>query len=227
MRYSIVLFIVVLLTSTVSAEIPGRLDSLRAYVTLQMKITSDGNNNISEQTLNSAINRALNEVSVKTLNIEKLDTLYMTKDSEGVAFATDFSNTMGVRSVMFMSHDTVDIPFRIALESKSPDSLFPLRPSKEKSEHELANPLDPRYYWIFGKRLYVYPKWAKPYDTARYIVEYYARDGKIQDDDDIVTVDSDYREAIVMYACSIIEATRHDFTAADWYLQQYERLIAQ
>ncbi len=227
MRLLLIVLFVVLLCTTVTAEIPGRLDSLRSYVARQLKIDSSGTNNISESAMNSAINRAINEVSVKTLNIEKLDTLFMTLDSEGVAFAGDFSNTMGVRSVMFMSHDTLNEPFRIALESKHPDSLFPLRPSKDKSEHELANPLDPRYYWIFAKRLYVYPKWAKPYDTARYLVEYYARDGKIQDDADITTVDSDYREAIIMYACNIIEATRHNFTAAAWYLGQYERLIAQ
>ena len=219
----VIILLLMLCCSSVSAEIPGRLDSLRTYVARQLKIDSSGTNNISEGTMNSAINRAINEVSVKTLNIERLDTLYMTKDSEGVAFASDFSTAMGVRGIYFMIDDTV----RIALQPKPVDSLFPALPSAEKSKQDQSRLVDPRYYRIFGTRLHVYPKWAKPYDTAVYLIEYYARDGKIQDDDDITTVDSDYREAIIMYACSIIEATRHSFEAANWYLQQYERLIAE
>lgn len=194
-----ILAVLLLLTASVSAQIPGRLDSLKAYVNLE--VYGDATPNANDTILQSAINRAIDIVGHSLPAHQKWDTVTTTKYTPLYSLNSDFVTAFAaVRWI-----DTVDggPQGMFYLEQISPDSMFKLNPA---GRSQPAIEESPRHFATFGKQIMFNPPPAKAYTI---FIAYFAEGTKLDTASDSLPTNFELREPVLQEAAKIIKAMRN------------------
>lgn len=218
----IIILVSVCMFGSLQAQSPiGRdLASLRRGCYYQLPGCTTSTSIISTSVVDFAINRAIAETCKKYPAIEKLDTIGVSKDDEGVALNSDF---LRIKKVFRMGSDTLRYP----LAPIPTDSVFSFQGDLKNHYHEDKNSLlSIKYFSTFGKRLLLHPKPAKlNADPDSFLVYYFAQDAMLVNSTDSTAVSSDYTEKVILYACAVLSATRRDYQAAAFYMNMFEPKI--
>ena len=188
--------LIVLMASTVSAEIPNRLDSLLAYMKWAVYGTTTVDNTTDAE-LTSYLNRSLND-ALKVGGVEKLDTVFTNDSTALYALNTDFDDLSWC--VKFVAKNATDnapatiYPLDRAPNLRSADSLWNLRQGKPGSENAKWSDEKPRFVIVFSNNVMFYPQ---PADSNLIIIGYTATHPKLESAADSLIVNEGLREAVV------------------------------
>lgn len=204
-------FVIMALHATAFAQgaIDRDLASLRKVVKYQLSTKGRATGALTDSTVDYALNRASVQTCTRYPAIEKLDTLYLTRDSMGLGMAADFDR---IKAVKKFAGDTV-----MSIVYKHPDSL-----PKEMGTWKIAKePGDLRYFYTTGQRLMIWPK-STNYETDSILVEYYAQDAMLSSVTDSTAIHTKYIDKLVEYACMILSGTRHQWQDAAFYQAMFK-----
>lgn len=214
----IVLVILLVLPLTASAQWPldPMIDSMAQAIYQQLGSSTDGTNLLTTARVFSAINRALNRTCTQLPAYEKVVKLVVPKDSVlGTSLPSDFHR---VKDAFRVFGDSLRIP----LIPIDPDSLRSNYGSISSNLESTTDLTEPSHYYTFGKRWYFHPKYrSTTADTV--LIHYYAMDVKLETGDSLQIME-EYYDAVFNLACSYLSATQLKFSAADWYMREYERM---
>ncbi len=196
----IISILIILLVSTSAFgqiyPVDPSLDSIRTFAYYKLNIPTAGTGNITNVKANMAINMALGKLCTDLPAYEKVDTLYMTSDSDGVILPTDFTRMANA----FRMYDSMLIPMKEILH----DSLYQIfvidssGNSQNKSSFK-----SPSYYRINARKFFTHPKVSKA-DT--FIVNYYALQAELTAGTDSITFESKYfDEFMTLVKAEILE----------------------
>lgn len=199
--------------------VPNQLDSLRVGVRYQLAAPATGDKFLTSAVVDWAINRAYAQTCIDYPSYEKYDTLVMGRDSNGVAFATDYNRT---KDIFRKVGDTV----RIRLKPLPKDSIDIILNTYAKNVDKKGDYMTPLYWYTFGKRLKVVPKFIGKTVTSvdTLLVEYYAVGPRLTADSDSLTfTDNSYIEKVLDRAAGKLSASRNNYEDANFYIGLYER----
>lgn len=201
--------------------ISPRLDSMRLAVYSQLGINTTGSRGVPAATVNRALNRGLSQTCIDYPAIEALDTLFLQRDSEGVALADDFLRLKAVFRIIV--GDSVRLPIRIL----NVDQIQGEFPASQDNSDQKSNRLNPENCFTYQGRLFLHPKYLGTTDAVdTLLIHYFAMGNPLLADDSAAIVLPEYIEKIIHYACSEVSATRQNFSDASYYLQRYQMGLA-
>lgn len=179
------LFIFLLMVMSVSAQIypvDPSLDSIRTFVFSELNIPTAGTGNVTPTKANLKINLSLGILCSNFPAYEKIDTLVMTSDSDGVILPVDYLRTGSI----FRTYNKLLIP----MASISHDSMRVLFISDSTvNANDRMKYTSPNYYRIFGRKFFTHPA-ITTLDT--FIVYYYATHPELTTGTDSVIFEPQY-----------------------------------
>lgn len=212
-KFLAAIIILLLFAAGAFAQMPGRMDSLSLYITEEMSMAPSGTALVTTQKIFHAINRGIQEVCDDFPAIEKIDTLVIYSDSEGVALPADF---LRMKAVWRMLDDSLRVP----LDAQSQEEASLALSTTEGVKHDKASLFSPKSWHTFETRLLVTPKWNRT-DSLSLQIYYYARDTWKTGADSSTQVHSKYREKIIEYAISILWRLRSQEEKSTYYKALY------
>jgi hypothetical protein len=195
-----------LLVSSSWAQSTGRLDAMESAVRTQLGTAST-------YSVNLAINRAYRQVCTDYPSLEKMDTVYVDSADGGGALPSDF---VGMASVNLLTLNNLDYPVRYPLwplEGMSQDSVAKWV-SKTMDPTDIT---DQKFYGVFKKVLFTYPRWTISGDSAKFEIRYYAFGTALSNASDTLMVGANYWNAVFYYSCAEVQARRGQITEATYY----------
>ena len=210
----LILILLMLFGGAVHADISGRIDSLMVMAFEQSLVPDNGNLVIDTFYGHRAINRAIQQVCMDFPAIEKLDTVVSVAEQIEYSLNTDFYRLSNI----FKLTTSFDLKIIYSLSFPPVDGWFEARAGEVGGEGDPQQKPEPRYAWTFNDKLYFYPT---PQRADSFVVAYYAIDSQIVTSSNSTSVRPEYREAIVIYAASLICYRLGDFTRAEIYRQLY------
>lgn len=201
--------------------ISPRLDSMRLAVYSQLGINTTGSRGVPAATVNRALNRGLSQTCIDYPAIEALDTLFLQRDSEGVALADDFLRLKAVFRII--GDDSLRLPIRILnvdqIQAEFPTTALNIDKKPDRSS--------PAACFTYQGRLFPQPKYLGTTDAVdTLLIHYFAMGNPLLADDSAAIVLPEYVEKIIQYACAEVSATRQNFSDASYYLQRYQMGLA-
>lgn len=191
------LIIFLFIPSLLSAQIPALMDSLKFYLCNQyINIDTTGTALLSKQDLFHFINFGIQQTCEDFPAIEKLDTLYVYSDSEGVSLPSDF---LRIEAAFRMVDSTIRVPFAITTVKE----ILIEQATGESVKQSKASIFSPNNAHVFKQRLMFTPKYVRD-DSLNILLYYYARDTWKIHKDSSTQIISKYREKILLYAAAQI-----------------------
>lgn len=219
-QLNVLIVAVVLLAASASAQIPHSLDSLELYVLEGLSLPSTGGNNTTLAKVRHSLGRANHQVSEDFPAIEKLDTLFVYKDSIGARLPAD------LRSIV-AAYRIIGVTKRIPLAPRTPAEIIVEQGTTPAATHDETSDFSPRYYKTHGDWFKTYPKWSRD-DSMAVELEYLANDEWMVDGTtDSVLTESTYRNAIIVWALADLWAQRGRLDKSKFYLEWYDRFLAR
>lgn len=212
-RFLAAIIILLLFAAGAFAQMPARMDSLSLYITEEMSMASGGTALVTTKKIFHAINRGIQEVCDDFPALEKIDTLVIYSDSEGVALPADF---LRMKAVWRMHDDSLRIP----LDAQNQEEASAALSTTEGVKHEKSSLFSPKSWHTFETRLLVTPKWNRA-DSLSLQIYYYARDTWKTAGDSSTQVHSKYREKIIEYAISVLWRLRSQEEKSTYYKALY------
>lgn len=208
------LMCVVSLSSVMAAgPITPTRDSLKMAVLRQLNENTTFNDQIDSNKVYGSLNEGVAAVCRDLPALERLDTIVLSKTTEGTALAADF---LRLKAVFRIKGDTMRLPLILV----DPDSASAMTPRKTKAVQDKADIESPAYAYSYGGRLFTYPKSALTVDS--FLVYYYAMDDKLISGTDSLVIDDAYLTAVKNYACYWLKASLEQYDKAAWWKAQYD-----
>ena len=212
----LILSVLVLFCGTVHADINGQIDSLRTMAFEQALVPDAGNALIDTDYGNRVIQRAIQQVCQDFPAIEKLDTIVSVAETIEYSLNTDFLRLRGI----FKLTTYFDLKIIYSLSFPEVETWFEIKAGEIGGQSDPNQKAEPRYAWTFNDKVYFYPT---PISADSFVVSYYAIDRQVPVVDDSVTfVRPEFREAIILYAASLICYRKGDFVRAEIYRKLYK-----
>lgn len=199
--------------------VPNQLDSLKVGLFYQLAAPATGDRFLTSAVATWAINIAYAQTCIDYPANEKFDTLVFSRDSQGVALATDYNR---IKDVFRKVSDSV----RIRINPLPKDSLDIILDTYAKNVDKKGDKMTPGYWYTFGKRLLLIPKfWGKKASSVDTIyVEYFAVGPRLTSASDSLTfTDNSYINKVLDYAAAKLSGARNNFEDANFYMSLYER----
>ena len=196
------------------ADINGQIDSLRTMAFEQALVPDAGNALIDTDYGNRVINRAIQQVCQDFPAIEKLDTIVSVAETIEYSLNTDFLRLRGI----FKLTTYFDLKIIYSLSFPAVETWFEVKAGEIGGQPDPNEKAEPRYAWTFNDKVYFYPT---PQTVDSFVVSYYAIDSQIVTATNSTSVRPEYREAIVIYAASLICYRKGDFVRAEVYRRLY------
>ena len=210
----LILILLMLFGGAVHADLNPSVDSLRTMAFEQSLIPDAGNAIIDLAYGNRVVNRAIQRVCMDLPAIDKLDTIVSVAEQIEYSLNTDFYRLSNI----FKLTTSFDLKIIYSLSFPPVDGWFEARAGEVGGEGDPQQKPEPRYAWTFNDKLYFYPT---PQRADSFVVAYYAIDSQIVTSSNSTSVRPEYREAIVLYAASLICYRLGDFARAEIYRQLY------
>lgn len=214
MRYLI--FAITMLWVCISyADINGEIDSLRTMAFEQSLIPDAGNDLIDVDYGNRIIQRAIQQVCQDFPAIERMDTIVSVSGQIEYSLNSDFLRP----KTIFKLTTFQNLKIIYSLTFPPVESWFEIKGGEIGGQPDPNQKAEPRYAFTFNDKVYLYPT---PQIADSFIVIYYAIDRQVPIATDSVTfVLPEYREAIIVYAASLICYRKGDFSRAEVYRRLY------
>lgn len=214
-------FVITMLWACVSyADINGQVDSLRTMAFEQSLVPDAGNRHIDINYGNRVIQRAIQQVCQDFPAIEKMDTIVSVQGQIEYALNSDFLRP----KTIFKLTTFQNLKIIYSLTSPPVESWFEVKGGEMGGQPDPNEKSEPRYAFTFNDKVYFYPT---PQRADSFIIIYYAIDRQVPVVDDSVTfVLPEYREAIIIYAASLICYRKGDFVRAEIYGRLYKEKLA-
>lgn len=199
----------VLLSLSVNAQIPGRLDSLRARVFTRLQLPTAGTAATTTAIVGQAIKDAQLPVCWDFDALVKFDTVTIYGGPEGAALNSDFLRVVGVFRI---KGPTIRIPM-IEVDLAT---LFEKAGGLASYSYRPGDSLQPRYFAIAGDRILTAPKSNLPSPrTDSLFIVYNAFAGRLDSVADSTTIDPGFREVLIIKACQIVQGIRFGLNAPE------------
>jgi len=216
------ILIFLLIAASTSAQIPGRLDSLRVRVFTRLKLPVAGTASTTTAIVWQAINDAQTPVCQDFDAFEKFDTVVIYSVPEGGLLNTDFLRIAGVERTI---GDTASPATRYAMQAIEQKDRWEKTGGITGATYDSAQREQPRYYYVHGKRLLTYPKDRRTGTTRdTLLVSYWAEASKLDSVSDTTDIYRDYREALLLKACAAVCRIRQGSQSTE--AAAYETLYA-
>lgn len=210
------LLVVLCLCGVAEARTPPQLDSLIKYTELAFSY------NAPDSIVAMCVNRAIQEVCDQLPALGKLDTIRVKADSTGVAMNSDFNRA---RYIARMEGTSAWRP----LAGRSTDTLWPIYNGKvDSAKMDALNTNEPKYWYIHGTRLFMYPKFNRGTSTDSFVVHYYANDAQLMDttgSTDSTLIEDKYRPAVVTLAQYYLANYLGRFGEAAEAMRRYNEML--
>ena len=162
-----IVLVILLFASTVSAQtypVDPSLDSIRTYAFLELNIPTIGTGNVTLVKANLKINLALGTICDEFPAYQKVDTLHLTSDSDGVIVPTDFNR---IRTAFRVYNG-----MRVPMIDISEDSLFNIFVVSELlNAQDTTSYRSPSYFRVHSRKFFTHPVVTL---ASAFIVDYYA-----------------------------------------------------
>lgn len=204
------LLVCLLLVSSAYA-VENRGDSIKADAWSSVGIPSAGTALITDANSLKWINDGLQLISTNLPAYLKFDSVYASKGVSGYALNSDFDS---LEWVLRLVGDSIYLPH----EKLGPEEAYAKRQGVTGATDDPVSVEDPRYYWTFGSRMFVYPAYAQTFgqiDTL--LIAYYAVSPSLTALTDTTVIDKKYLPMLVDYLCGRIKEAQSDLTWAAWY----------
>lgn len=217
-----IVLILLFLAGSVQADVPGRLDSLRAYMNLEAySNTVTGSTSDTEQT--SYLNRAATDIADFYKCVQAFDTIITHPDTMLLALKSNFLSPAWCVKWIGTNATTRATPKYIPLEqapsisdaisrfeqfvakrrAESPAELFDSAGGLPGAQPVIGKEDLPRYWVLYGTRILFYPQ---PADSNLIILAYYATHPKLEAVADTLVIPQRYRTELL------------DLAMYDWYV---------
>ena len=216
-RMRILVFLIsllLLLAVSAFADINGQVDSLRTMAFEQSLVPDAGNSLIDTDYGNRVVNRAIQQVCHDFPAYEKTDTVVSVAGTIEYALNTDF---LRLKTILKMT-TFMDLKIVYGLSFPPIETWFEAKAGLPGGEPDPNEKAEPRYASTWNDKVYFYPTPSQP---DSFIVTYYAIDSQIITATNSTSVLPEYREAIILFAASLICYRKGDFVRAKEYMALY------
>ncbi len=210
----LVFAITMLWACAVYADLNPQIDSLRTAAFEQSLVPDAGNALIDTTYGKRVINRAIQQVCQDFPAIEKLDTIVSAVGTIEYSLNTDFLRLKNI----FKFTTYQDLKIIYSLSFPPAESWFEARAGEIGGQADPNKKADPRYAWSFNDKVYLYPT---PQKADSFVISYFAIDSQMIDPTSSTSVRPEFREAIIIYAASLICYRKGDFVRAEVYRRLY------
>lgn len=217
MAIKIILLLALLCGAAIGQPLPvaPQAESLQVALEMQLNLPHGGAGAATQAAMRTALNRSAVEVCRDFPAYELSCSLSVARSVEGAELPR---NCIIATEVFRIIGDTIRVP----LERLSYDSLSIVLNTLDKNVQDKANKMAPRYWYQYGKSIFLVPKYLNARSNDQLLVHYRAFPNKLVADNDSTVINPEFFEPMLNYAASILSRARNNWEDADKYMDLYK-----